>query len=111
MLLAQRSDAEIDELYADSQPETLTPNSITTVAELKRALEGVRQAGLAFDREESTPDVACVSAPVHDHTGEVVAAMSISVPLIRWDERGDDGWSATVRAGAQRLSRQLGKQD
>jgi len=110
MLLAQLPDAEVDALYRDADLESLTPNSITDMGQLRATLDEVRRAGVAFDREESTLEVSCVSAPVYDHNANVVAAMSVSIPVTRWDERGDEGWAALVRDGADRLSRQLGKQ-
>jgi hypothetical protein len=39
---------------------------------------------------------------------EVVAAISISVPTSRWDQKSDTAWAELVVEGATRLSRQLG---
>ena len=109
VLLAQLSDDEIDELYAGTAGlEQLTPNSITDIDKLKKSLKMVRYDGIAFEREESTPEIACVGAPVRDHTGAVVAAMSIAVPVTRWGSRSDDDWAELVRRGAAMLSRRLG---
>lgn len=88
--------------------QTLTPASIASVPELLRALADIRLQGIAFERMESNQDVACVAAPIYDASGEMVAAMSIAVPVARWGKRTSDEWSELVREGAGALSRQLG---
>ncbi len=65
-------------------------------------------AGVAVESRESNPDVSCVAAPVRDRTGQVVAALSISVPMIRWsDERLAELEQLAVK-GAADLSERLG---
>jgi IclR family transcriptional regulator, KDG regulon repressor len=53
--------------------------------------------------------VHCVAAPVHDHTDAMVAAMSISVPSIRWSDQLRRQWGELVRGGAAGLSERLGR--
>jgi len=109
MLLAGLSQAQLDARYqADLPLVAMTPNSLASVAGLKRVLEEVRGRGLATDYCESNPDVACVAAPVYDHSGEMVAAMSISVPTIRWTPELRERWGRLVVEGAASLSAQLG---
>jgi DNA-binding IclR family transcriptional regulator len=67
-----------------------------------------RELGLAYDECESNDAVHCVAAPVHDHTGAMVAAMSISVPSFRWSQQRRREWSELVRRGAAGLSERLG---
>lgn len=49
-----------------------------------------------------------MAAPVRDRTGQVVAALSISVPMIRWsdDRRGE--LEQLAAKGAAELSERLG---
>jgi DNA-binding IclR family transcriptional regulator len=44
--------------------------------ELKR----VRAQGYAFDHSEHEDDAECIGAPIKDHLGHVIAAISISGP-------------------------------
>jgi DNA-binding IclR family transcriptional regulator len=86
----------------------MTPNSISSRARLKSELAEIHERALSFDEAESSEDVHCVAAGVRDHTGEMVAAMSISVPTTRWDEAHRGQLAALVRQGAARLSERLG---
>lgn len=86
----------------------LTPKSITEPHVLANQLDQIRASGIAFEAGESNPDVSCVAAPVRDHTGTVIAALSISVPDMRWKQRMPDEWAQLASAGAARLSSELG---
>lgn len=109
MLLSALPEPELDARYPRTgRLEGLTPASITSPAELRRALATIRAEGLAWDHCESNPAVNCVAAPVRDHTGAVVAAMSISVPTVRWSKASARQWAELVADGAARLSRRLG---
>ncbi|MGA8115389.1 MAG: IclR family transcriptional regulator, partial [Actinocatenispora sp.] len=97
LLLAMLSPAEVTARYPGREPlPTMTPNSIRSLAALRRELTRIRDRGLAYERCESNDAVACVAAPVRDHDGEVVAAMSISVPILRWDAGRSDQLGALV---------------
>lgn len=85
-LLASRSDADIRRRYRGVTMESFTDTTITSVADLLRDLQGVRERGYAFDNSEYTFGVACVAVPIHDAAGEVVAAMSASTPIVRFDD-------------------------
>ena len=52
--------------------------------------------------------VNCVAAPVYDHDNSMVAALSISVPTIRWSAAHASRYGELVRRGAADLSRRLG---
>jgi IclR family KDG regulon transcriptional repressor len=109
MLLAGLTDAALEARYPADRPlPAMTPNSVTSIPRLQRTLAEVRARGLASEWCESNPDVACVAAPVYDHTGGMVAAMSISVPTIRWTPELQERWGRLVGDGAAALSTQLG---
>lgn len=86
----------------------LTSRSITEPHVLANQLDQIRAAGVAFEAGESNPDVSCVAAPVRDHSGTVVAALSISVPDMRWNQRSPEEWATLASEGASGLSAELG---
>ncbi len=109
MLLASLPEQELAARFPDgAELAAMTPNSITDPAVLRETLAGIRTRGVAVESRESNPDVSCVAAPVRDRTGQVVAALSISVPMIRWsDERLGELEQLAVK-GAAELSERLG---
>ncbi|GAB3976882.1 DNA-binding transcriptional regulator KdgR [Plantactinospora veratri] len=77
-------------------------------AEVDALLAGVRVDGYARDIQESELGICCVAAPVFDHTGHVVAGLSISAPATRFDAGAAGRLGPQVRAAAADLSGQLG---
>jgi DNA-binding IclR family transcriptional regulator len=69
-----------------------------------RTLAEVRQRGWAASVAQREPGLAAVSAPVRDRAGRVVAAISISGPIVRLGRRPGDRYAAAVLHGAQLLS-------
>ncbi|MBO3748407.1 IclR family transcriptional regulator [Streptosporangiaceae bacterium NEAU-GS5] len=93
---------------ADRKLPAMTPSSITSPALLRSHLAAIRERGLSYDNCESNESVCCVAAPVYDQTGAMVAAMSISAPILRWDSARRAEWSTLVARGARALSDHLG---
>ena len=86
----------------------MTPNSITAPSRLRQHLAEVRDRGVAFEYCESNEAAACVAAPVRDSSSEVIAAMSISVPTLRWSDQVANHLAQQISDGAVELSRRLG---
>jgi DNA-binding IclR family transcriptional regulator len=64
----------------------LTPRTEKTIVDRRRLfeeLEDVRKTGLGYDREESTRGGLCIGAAVRADGQPVVAAISLSTPLVR----------------------------
>jgi IclR family transcriptional regulator, KDG regulon repressor len=109
MLLATLSPAAFEARYpARQRLLSMTPHSISSTPALRRHLAEIRTNGVAYEFCESNDAVACVAAPVRDHEGQVVAAMSISVPIVRWDDERAKKLGSIVREGAVALSTRLG---
>ncbi|MFF8846430.1 IclR family transcriptional regulator [Streptomyces sp. NPDC015127] len=108
MLLASLSADELDARIAGRELVAMTPASLTDPDELRAALAGIRERGIAVEHRESNPDVSCVAAPVRDSAGRVVAALSISVPMIRWSEDREAELAELAAKGARDLSVRLG---
>src|SRR5690606_2793741 len=81
-----------------------TPASITTLPALEKELERVRRHGVAFDMEEVESGVRCIAAGIRDHTGTLVAGLSLSAPA----ERFDADRATLVRDTADEISHALG---
>src|SRR3954447_17056448 len=109
MMLSLLADGELDGLYRDQDVLTrLTPRTITSLPRLRAELAEIDARGLAYDEAESSADVHCVATGVRDHSGAMVAAMSVSVPSMRWSIERRAALADLVRAGSARLSESLG---
>jgi len=85
----------------------LTPYTITDEVQLKNELDAVRSRGFAVDMEESTLGGCCFGAPIFAEGNHAIAAISISMPKMRLEDR--EKVIAAVKSAASAISRQLGK--
>ncbi len=88
--------------------EAMTEHSLVVPAALEDDRREIRERGFAVSREDVTLHACAVGAPVRDHTGHVVAAVSLSGIEQRFDsERLPQLIEAIVAAGVE-LSHRLG---
>lgn len=88
----------------------VTERTITSYDALKQELLSIRKNGIAFDHEEVHPSISCMACPVHDRSGEVIAALSIQAPAPHMTDHKDD-WSLLLRSAAAESSLRLGWRD
>jgi IclR family acetate operon transcriptional repressor len=88
--------------------ESQTDNTITTREGLVRELEEIRKVGYSIAREELEIGLNAVAAPIWNHEGIVVAALSVSGPSFRLSEGRLIELGQATKATADRISRQIG---
>ncbi len=76
--------------------------------EFARELVEVRGHGLARSDGETLPGVNAIAAPVFDHEGRIVLAVTAIGPASIFELAWDGAIAREVRACAQRISRRLG---
>jgi DNA-binding IclR family transcriptional regulator len=76
--------------------------------EFEQALREVREHGLARSDGETLPGVNAIAAPVFDHEGRIVLAVTAIGPASIFDLAWDGAIAWEVRACAARISRRLG---
>ncbi len=108
VLLASLPKAAVREILTRHPLRRYTPRTITDAESLLRCIERVAQDGYALDLGEHEHLVQCVAAPIRDHTGAVVAALSLTVisPGLTTEEL--DGYLAAIRQVALEASADLG---
>jgi IclR family transcriptional regulator, KDG regulon repressor len=99
VILANQPWAMVRKLIEAREMTTFTPNTITSLDELQSELERVRQQGFAFGIEEAVLELCCVAAPIRNHNGEVIAAISVSVPSNRFHQRKEVLREGIIQAG------------
>ncbi len=110
MLLAMLDERVLNTRLKGVRLPRLTPQTITTVADLREELRVTRDRWFAFDREESTDGLRCLAAPILDQHGNVIAAISASVPAVRLPAERIPEVLWKVCDAARRVSRALGFQ-
>lgn len=107
-LLAGLSPEELRRRFENVEMVAYTANTITNMAELEESLNVVRRQGYAIDESEFTNGVYCVAVPIRDASGEVVAAISSSVPEARIDAGLRQKMVEILRENGRRFSGTLG---
>lgn len=108
VLLAGLSEAELERRLRGVELKAITPNTITDQKQLLAQLESIRRRGFSVDNEEHTRGIRCVAVPVRDHTGSTVAAMSVSVPAIRFTTKRRERSLALLTDATASISAALG---
>lgn len=111
-LLAYQPEAEVRAWAATQTFKPLTPHTITSATRLLKELRLIRQRGYGIDEQERELGVRCVAAPIRNHEGEVVGAISVAGPTERLPRAlvGSELAAATI-AAAQAISIDLGAAD
>ena len=107
VLLAHLSDAQ-RKAVVRSPLSKHTPHTLTTLGGLRGELARVREQGYATAIEELELGFVAVGAPVRNHDGIVVAAISLSGPSVRLEKDRLPSLAKLVVQCADRISRRLG---
>lgn len=107
VLLAYLPEEELREVLT-GRLERFTPATITARDALRDELRAVRDGGYAYARGELEEGLNAVAAPIRDHTGAVVAALSAAGPVYRLDEAEFPRTRDAVVQAADEVSRRLG---
>jgi len=108
VLLAYQSPSELQTYLSRVELRPLTSRTITDPAALVHELQQVRQCGYALDNEETFPAHMCVGGPIRDHTGNVVAALSLAGLSEHFSKHGLEQLVQIMRDVAAAISRDLG---
>ncbi|MGB9594124.1 MAG: IclR family transcriptional regulator [Anaerolineae bacterium] len=96
------------ERFLQSHLDRLTPRTITDPARLREELDRVRAQGYATAEEELEDGLNALAAPIHDHTGAVVAAVSLAGPAFRVPPVVFPQLAALLLETCARISAELG---
>ncbi|HEV2149339.1 MAG TPA: IclR family transcriptional regulator [Longimicrobiaceae bacterium] len=106
-ILAWMEEAEVRAFLPDPLPRC-TPATVADPDRLVAELAEVRRQGYAVNWQELEEDLVAVAAPVRDHRGKVVAAVSISAPVSRAPRESLPELGGHVAEAARALSADLG---
>lgn len=107
VLLAALKDNEIEHYIKKVALTRFTDHTITDPAQLKQELINIRQKGYAIDYGEHIEYSVGISAPVYDHQGNCIAALSVTGLADRMKEK-KKSIITLVKQSADQLSRLMG---
>jgi DNA-binding IclR family transcriptional regulator len=88
-----------------------SPTTITDPERLLADLRVTRERGYALDDEEGSTGFRCLGLPIRNHTGRIMAALSISAPSPCITPETIPGLVTELGEGASEISRRLGWND
>jgi IclR family pca regulon transcriptional regulator len=83
VLLAHLPDDELDERLGRIEFQPLTKRTVKDPKALRKVLAGVRRQGYALTDQELEDGLRSIAVPIRDSSGEVVAALNVSVHASR----------------------------
>jgi DNA-binding IclR family transcriptional regulator len=107
-LLAFQPEDEQSRILHKIRLTPLTPRTITSKQKLREELGGIRRQGYALDRREIEEDVECIGAPIRNHIGDVIAAISISGPRRKIRAPDEKQFVSLVTETAALISSKMG---
>ena len=100
-LLMDHTPAQLEGLY----PQGLTPlteKTVVNIPALAAQLEQAKALGYAWEVEESTDHIRCFAVPVRKG-GSIIGAVSIAIPMFRYQEEKKENIIAALQKTASRL--------
>jgi DNA-binding IclR family transcriptional regulator len=107
-LVAFKNKEELRKLLQGYIYNLQTSNTITNEEDFLVELEQVSHRGYAVDNQENEPGVRCVAVPVHDHKGQVIAAVSISTLINQVDDAELLLFTEMLKKEADEMSHKMG---
>ncbi|MEH3142270.1 MAG: IclR family transcriptional regulator [Mycobacterium kyogaense] len=108
ILLAHMSADARRDVLSEARLTRYTDRTVTSMAELDRQLAAIADDGYVVSTEELEHGLTAVAAPIRDHAGIVIAALSVSGPVYRLDDTRAREVIPAVVAAAASVSERMG---
>jgi len=108
VLIANLPPKEREKILENTPLQRLTKNTIVDRKALEKEIEQVQKLGYALDNEEYENEIRCIAAPVKNHQGKVIAAISISGPSYRFTPDREESMIKAIMETAKKISVRLG---
>ncbi|WP_054711500.1 IclR family transcriptional regulator [Bacillus sp. JCM 19041] len=110
-ILAYQTETEARRLLGQGELRSFTAHTMTTIDQVINHMKDVRNRGYAVDDEEMEIGLRCVAAPIFNHRGEAVAAISCSAPIFRMNGELFERAITHVKQACKEISSGLGYQN
>jgi IclR family transcriptional regulator, KDG regulon repressor len=107
-LMAYLPDEEVDELLKRYPLKKIAPRTVVLPKTFKKHLKEIRTKGYTYEDNEAAMGMVGIAAPVRNHLGEVIAAVGITFPSFKIEDRTITEAIATVKETTAEISLALG---
>jgi DNA-binding IclR family transcriptional regulator len=108
VLLAHQPNDELSRIVQQIKLKPFTRNTISSKRKLVEELRKIRKQGYALDQKEYEQDVECIGAPIRNHLGNTIAAISISGPQRKINTPQEKQFIGHVVKAAASVSSKMG---
>jgi len=105
--LSYLPEPELEALLPRLSLDAITPNTITSIPELRLELDQTRKRGYALDKEEYFEGTQCIAAPIKDAYGRAIAGVSITVLSADLPSSWEDQYAPVLLAACEQMECQL----
>jgi DNA-binding IclR family transcriptional regulator len=109
-ILAFLPDIQLEEYLQAIELTPYTPNTVISKDKLKEELMQIKENGYSIDDEELSVGLRCVGAPLFNHSGKAIYAISLSGPSIRMGSKRIEEMQRELRKICKNLSGKMGNQ-
>ncbi|MBT2733543.1 IclR family transcriptional regulator [Bacillus sp. ISL-7] len=85
--LSQFTYEEFKGLYPEDSLKPKTQYTVRNLAELWDQIMSVKEKGFFMEYQEAVENFYCVAAPILNHESRMIASVSATVPISKWDEK------------------------
>jgi len=108
VLIANLPPKEREKILGDKPLQRFAKNTIVNRKVLEKVIKKIQKFGYAIDDEEYENEIRCVAAPIRNHQGKVIAAVSISGPSYRLTHDREAKMVKAIIETAKEISTKLG---
>jgi IclR family KDG regulon transcriptional repressor len=108
LLLAYMREEEREEILSQLKLSPYTESTITDPDELRKVLQEIREKGYSISYGEHVAGTLGISAPIRDHTGSVIASLTIAIPGDHFSQERTEHLIAKLKQTAEEISRECG---
>lgn len=108
IFLSQMGEDELKTYLGSHVLKPYTTHTVGSVEALRDQLELIRRRGWSIDDQEHEDSVMCLASPIRDYTGQVVAAMSVSWPIFRFNQADFEKIVSEITSATNQLSAIMG---
>lgn len=107
-MLAYLPKEKLEKILSTIRYEKYTHKTLLNKEDILKELYETRKKGYSFDDEEYIEGLKCIAVPILDYKGEAIAAISVAVPLYRYEKFKKSGFKDLIINNGFLLSNMFG---